>query len=164
MQSPVYLFDANVIIEAVRTKTWNALTGALAIETVAECAEECRRGDTLLSGYVSVSQKDLDRLARVHAVPAAQVATVLLREEASSLDPGERDLFARALALPEHTEWLLCSPDHASVRFAVAVGCGERLVSLEEALTDSGARPSPALREHFSTRWLSMARTRAMLG
>lgn len=159
-----YLLDANAMIEAARTGVWNALTGGLTVETVKECAEECRQGDTLSTGYISVSEADLDRLAAVRTVSDADVAAVLLHEASAGLDPGERDLFAYALRRPPDSLWTICSPDRASVRFAVAAGCGDRLVSLEEAIAAVGGRPTVPLRQHFTTAWLSAERTKAVLG
>lgn len=96
----IYLLDANAIIEAVRTEVWNALTGGLTAETVQECADECRQGDTLSTGYVSVSEGNLDRLAAVRSVSDADVASVVLHQASAALDPGERDLVAAVGARP----------------------------------------------------------------
>ena len=38
-----------IVIEAVDTGCWNAITGARQIVTVDECAEELRRGDRVVS-------------------------------------------------------------------------------------------------------------------
>lgn len=64
----VVLVDTNVMIEAVRTRCWNALTGSLRLETVEECRDEAGRGSYGRSGYVAVSQGDLGRLSAVHPV------------------------------------------------------------------------------------------------
>lgn len=160
---PVHLLDTNAIIEAVRVGVWGAVAGGLAIETVEACREECRRGDRLSDGYVSVSEADLNRLAAVHAVSEEERAGLLLETDASSLDRGELDLHAHARVRP-NGGWTICSPDLAAVRLGVAMEWGDRLVSLEELVRSVGARPSPALRPHFTRRWLSRTRTRALLG
>jgi hypothetical protein len=160
----IHLFDANAIIEAVRTGVWNALTGGLTIETVRECADECRQGDTLSTGYVAVSEEELGRLAAIRDVSDTQRAAVLLNDASAGLDPGERDLFAHALSLPAESPWVICSPDRASVKFAVAAGCEDRLISLDETVGAVGARAAPPLRSHFTSRWLSVERTKARLG
>lgn len=160
----IHLFDANAIIEAVRTGVWNALTGGLTIETVRECANECREGDTLSTGYVAVSDEQLDRLAATRNVSDVQRAAILLNDASSGLDPGERDLFAHALSLPADSQRMICSPDRASVRFAAAVECEDQLISLEETIGVVGARAAPPLRGHFTSRWLSVERTKARLG
>jgi hypothetical protein len=57
----------------------------------------------------------------------------------------------------------ICSPDKAAIRAAVAVGLGDRVVSLEEMVTSVGARPSPPLRERFTSRWLVSFRSKVKL-
>lgn len=159
----VYLLDANIIMEAVRTATWPALTGGLRTETVREVAEECRRGDEFSSGYTVVTQADLDRLCAVHDPTPEQIAAVLMMPESSGLDPGERDLFAYVLELPDDDDWLVCSADLACIRFLVAAGYGDRIVALEQIIEGVGGKATPALRTHFTTTWLSERRTQAIL-
>ncbi len=161
---PVYLFDTNAIIEAVRTGIWAAVAGGLSVETVEECQEECRRGDMLSSGYVAVEQADLDRLRTVHVPSDPEIAAVIVMDHAEGLHNGERDLFAHALHRLQSDDWLVCSPDKASVRFAVAVGYGDQIISLEEAVRRVGARVPSDLRDHFTERWLATRRTEARLG
>jgi hypothetical protein len=140
------------------------VTGALELHTVEACAAECQQGDRFSSGYVVVNETDLARIAAIHPVADINVAAVLLMAKAEALHQGERELFAHALALPRNASWLVCSPDLASVKFAVAAGIGERLVSLEEAVNAAGARPRIPLRNHFTSVWLSTERTKAILG
>lgn len=90
--SGVVLVDANVIIEAVRTACWPAITGHLT------------------------------------------------------------------------ESWILCSPDKASVRAAVTLGCGDRLCSLEDLARIVGTRPDPPLRHQFTSEWLRSFRTKVRLG
>lgn len=162
-RAPVYLLDTNAIIEAVRVGVWNALCGGLDVHTVEECRDECRRGDALSSGYITVSATALDRLGAVHPVTEAQRASFVLRTDASALDPGELDLYAHALGRADSV-WVLCSPDRAAVRIGVELGWRDRLVSLEELVDAVGSRPNPPLRPHFRTAWLSQRRTEALLG
>jgi len=163
LPGPVYLLDANAIIEAVRTGTWAAISGGLHIETVSECAQECRRGDEFSTGYVVVSEPDLGRLKAIHTPTGAEVAAVLSRPKSEALDVGERDLMAHAIGRATPPAWLVCSPDKASVKFAVGAGLGDRLMALEEMVVKVGARPMPGLRAHFSAKWLSTQRTDAIL-
>ena len=160
----VFLFDTNAILEAVRTDTWNAITGGTSVETVAECVDECWRGDRLSTGRITVSESHLQRISAVYAVSEVEVAAVLLRQDGSALDAGERDLFAHALAREDAAAWRLCSPDLASIRFAVACEIGDQLASLEEVQEAVGARPSTPLRHHFTKEWLVRERTKARLG
>lgn len=163
MSSQTYLLDTNCIIEAVDTGVWPAITGGLTIETVEECRAECGRGDRLSSGYVTVSDADIDRMTAIHPVSGDEVAGLILFDGAAALDPGERDLFAHALSRPDNA-WVIASPDRASVRLAVELDWGGRLLSLEQLVDKVGARGRRPLREHFGTRWLSAVRTEILLG
>jgi hypothetical protein len=159
------LVDTNVIIEAVRTRVWNALLGGRRVETVQECWDETQRGSPHDPGYVVVNSADLAGLAAVHAVTALERATLVLAyADTPSLDAGERDLLAHALSCREKGDflWVVSSPDRACVRAAVALEMGDHTVSLEEL--EVGARPSVQLKEHFTGRWLSRERTNALLG
>jgi len=138
--------------------------GALTLHTVETCVAECRKGDRFSSGYVVVSEADLARIAIIHAVADNDVAPILLMDKAEALDQGELELFAHALARSGNEFWVMCSPDLASVKFAVAAGIGDRLISLEEIMNATGARPRIALRTHFTSAWLSTERTKAILG
>lgn len=165
MTRPTVLVDTNVMIEAVRTGLWNAVSGDTRLETVEECAAEARRGDRLSDGYIEVSGHDLDRLHEIHGVTESQRAKLLLRLGDTELDDGERDLFAHAMDRDEPPPWVLTSPDRAAVRAAVGLGWKDRLVSLEELAGKVGC-PSARitrLRDHFTGRWLSSARTKALL-
>ena len=158
------LIDTNVIIEAVRTGCWPAITGQLRVETVEACRLEALGGTSAtISGYVPVSENDLHRLAAIHAVSGvARAAFKLSYAEADGLDPGEHDLLAHAHSLPGGS-WLVCSPDKASVRAAVAMGFGDRLCSLEDLIKAVGARSRPPLRRHFGAAWLVSFRTKVRL-
>jgi hypothetical protein len=161
--SPV-LVDTNAIIEAVRTSCWPAITGRFRVETVQECYDEALRGDATRPSYVRVAPADLERLSATHLVTDIERARLALAyEHADALDEGERDLFAHAHSRGDRT-WVLCSPDKASVRAAVALDCADRLVSLERLAQQMGARPSPPLADHHSEARLSLWRTAALLG
>ena len=156
------LVDTNAIIEAVRTGCWSAIAAHFELETVEECRAESLRGDSTRPSYVSVTEAQLD-LAATRPVTAVQRATLALRCAcADGLDDGERDLIAHAIARPD--EWQLCSPDKASIRAAVELGCHERLVSLELLARRAGVRPDPPLYDHHSERRLGEWRTAALLG
>ncbi len=166
-RATVVLADTNVIIEAVRTKCWNAVTGGLRVETVAECRDEASRGDRHRSGYVAVADEDLDRLAAVHRVDDLERAMFgLAYPDAQNMDAGERDLFAHAFGRAARGDdvWILCSADRAAVRAAVALGWQDRLQSLAGLVSTVGGRVSTPLAEHFGERWLSDFRTACLLG
>lgn len=167
LESTVVLVDTNVIIEAVRTKCWKAITGGLRVETVAECRDEARRGDRHRTGYVAVTEEDLDRLAVVHPVDDLERAMFGLGyPEAQNMDAGERDLFAHAYGRAARGDgvWILCSADKAAVRAAVALGWKDQLQALGVLVSTVGARVSAPLAEHFGERWLSDFRTACLLG
>jgi len=167
LSQTVVLVDTNVIIEAVRTATWNALTGALRVETVRECHDEAERGDPTNPGYVVVSSADLRRLHRVHDVTQGELAEYLLEDVgASGLDAGEQHLFAHALQRARHgdTVWVLCSADKAAIRAAVRVKIHDQLRSLEEMSNAVGARPVSPYKRHFETLFLAKYRTEYLLG
>lgn len=163
----VVLVDTNAIIEAVRTGTWNALTGGLLFETVEKCIEEARAGDSTNPSYVAVSKKDLARLKRVHRVTPADRASHLLTDpDAMGMDAGERDLFAHAHSreVARDSAWVICSPDKASIRAAVRIGWADRLASLEKLANEVGARPKPPFKQHVGEKFLSQFRTEYLLG
>lgn len=155
------LVDTMVVIEAVDTGCWNAITGGRRIVTVDECAEELRRGDPSMPGYVPVSEEDIAR-ARVRSLSPAAAATFRLQyADADRLDPGERDLLALAYALEEDFE--LCGCDRAAVAAAHALGWLDQVVSLQALATSVGARPRRPFRRQYTDRELAGWRTTLML-
>jgi hypothetical protein len=104
----------------------------------------------------------LERLGAVHSVVGElKAALKLAYVDADGLDAGEHDLLAHARAHITE-DWRMCSPDRAAIRAGVAIGMGDRLVSLEEVVEQVGARAQ--LREQFRARWLRDFRTRVQLG
>jgi len=163
----VILVDTTAIIEAVRTKCWNALVGGRRVETVEECCNEARRGDTLRYGYVEVTDEELGRLRRVHDVDRKIEAQFgLAYPGATGMDKGERHLFAHAYARIAAGDdvWVISSADKASVRAAIELEWGDRLHSLEALAKSVGATPKPALDEQHTEAWLVRMRTQYRLG
>jgi hypothetical protein len=157
----ILLVDTNIIIECFRTRCWAALCSHFAVETVERCYEEALTGDPLRPGYVEVDSAQLrSTLKQRHAVGDLERAQLALaNESAMALDAGERDLFAHALGRGD--AWLASCADRAAVNMALALGWGERLVSLEHLARDSGSRVS--FKQHFTERWLSEVRTTYLL-
>lgn len=147
--------DTNVILEAHRTGAWRALVGRYRVETVTECVTETQTGFQRRRPEQRIDEPALRRsLAAVHDVTAMQRAAAVLRDPLfSSLDPGERDLWAHALSRTD--AWFLCGPDKASVRLGVRLGFRERLVTLEGLLEHAGHRPRPPLRDNYTRKWLA---------
>jgi hypothetical protein len=158
----IVLVDSMIVIEAVRTGCWNAISGQLPIVTVERCEEELLSGDPSEAGYVPVTRADLARV-RVDAVaPVAAAAFRLQYPDADGLDDGERALLAHAARLAEPFE--ICSCDKAAVRAAHALGWLDRVVSLESLAGRCGARANPPLRRQFTEAVLSEWRTKLALG
>lgn len=162
----VVLVDTNVIIEAVRTATWNALTGALLVQTVEECRDEALRGDPRAAGYVTVADADLSRLDAVHRVSETERASYLLADpDAVGLDRGEQDLFAHAFARVRGGDqvWILCSGDIAAIAAATRSKIEDNLYALEGICGVIGARPTSRFREPHLSTFLSRYRTQFRL-
>lgn len=162
-RAPTVLVDTNAIIEAVRTRCWNAITGGMTVETVSTCCGEALAGDST-SGYVRVTKADLTRLSAEHTVTEAERAAFYLEyEPGDGMDEGERDLFAHLLGRTD-ADVLICSPDKASVRAAVTLGWGDRLVALSDLLERVGCKAAPPIEPHYRTAWLASCKTRVRLG
>ena len=158
----IVLVDTMIVIEAVETGCWNAITGQLKVVTSAECADELRRGDVSRPGYVPVRNEDMRR-ASVREVPLeAKVGLRLRYPDAQRLDAGERDLLAIATDLKG--DFYLCSCDKAAVVAAHALGLLDRVVSLEVLAESVGARPARAFKAQFGEKSLSAWRTDLLLG
>jgi hypothetical protein len=156
--SPVIvLVDSMIVIEAVRTGCWNAITGQRTVVTVEECADELRRGNPSVRGYVTVTAQDIARM-NVEPLPLTAAAEFRLEYPAADgLDQGERDLLA--LASTRSYDFTVCSCDKAAVVAAHALGWLDRVISLEALAQSVGARPSPALKTQFTESRMSQWRT-----
>ena len=157
------LVDTNIIIEAVRTGCWNALTTHFSVQTVEKCCEEARTGEGRRPGYVEVSEKMLREKLTAHRVTEAELAVLSLRDaEAFRLDAGERHLWAHATGRAD--AWIACCCDQAAINVAVRLDWGERIVSLEELAGAAGARQAVRqLKAQFTAERLSVWRTAALL-
>ncbi|MYA32330.1 MAG: hypothetical protein F4037_14875 [Gemmatimonadales bacterium] len=149
--------DTMIVIEAVDTGCWNAVAGGRQIVTVEECAEELRRGDPSMRGYVPVREQDIARATVRTLSSAADVTFRLQYPDAHRLDAGERDLLALAYMLADG--FILCSCDKAAVTAAHALGWLDRVVSLEALATSVGVRPRRPLRRQYTIRQLEAWRT-----
>jgi hypothetical protein len=159
----VVLVDTNIIIEAIRTDCWAALTGYFKMETVEKCREEARTGQAYRPGYVTVQEKHLRERLIAHDVSEDVLARLTLCDAKSSLlDLGERHLWAHALGRTD--VWLASTADAAAIYVAVRLGWEERLVSLEQLVEACGARsPAKKLNRQFRSDQLSRWRTAALL-
>lgn len=156
----IVLVDTNIVIEAVRTRSWNALTSCFTLETVAKCQEEARSGDPMRRDYVPIDDKALGGLGKVHPVtPLELMSLAVTLPTADEMDAGERELFAHALARKD--AWVATCADRAALLAAFKLGWMDRMVSLEALAHFAGAKPD--LKPHFGERWLSDVRTGFLL-
>ena len=150
-----------IVIEAVDTGCWNAITGSREIVTVEECGEELRRGDPSMHGYVRVQDGDIARAIVRPLSIAADVKFRLQYPEAYRLDAGERDLLALAYTLSD--DFALCSCDKAAISAAHALGWLDRVVSLQALATSVGIRPRRPFRRQYAERQLQTWKTSLIL-
>lgn len=156
------LVDTNIIIEAVRTECWNGLCGYYQLVTVEKCREEAQSGNARTPGYVVVEDNHLSSGIQIMAVTDADRALLATAcTEAAVLDDGERDLWAHAYSRTD--DWAAVCADQAAVRVAAQLEWGDRLISLEELVKSAGIRPKKQLKNHYTTRVLSIWRTKFIL-
>lgn len=148
----IVLVDTNVILEAHRTGSWRALAGGYPVETVEDCLDETQAGSQLRRSELRIDADELrDSMKAVHPVGNRERAGLAVRITDIKLDRGEASLWAHALSRTD--AWVLCGPDRASLRCGVRLGFRERLVSLEELLSDAGYRSRTTLRSAYTRRW-----------
>jgi hypothetical protein len=156
------LVDTNVILECWRVGSWRALASGYRVETVEDCVTETQTGFQRRRREQQVDAGLLTKsLAAIHRPEARDFAELAVAAPDIVLDPGERALWAHALARKD--DWILCGPDKASLRFGVRLGFRERLVALE-ALLDVVGYPPKALRSNYTTAWLAQALNEIVLG
>lgn len=160
--APILLVDSMIVIEAVRTRCWAAITGQRQVVSVEECANELRRGDTGTRGYITVTEQDIARMTVAPLSPEVAAAFRLTYPAADGLDPGERDLLAHATTRSD--DFQVCSCDKAALVATHALGWLDRMVSLEAVAMTVGARPNPALKVQFTEARMGQWRTSLMLG
>lgn len=159
------LVDTNVIIEAHRTGCWTALSLYFAMETVEKVIEETQTGCQNRSPETLIDESRLRASMRhVAVIDDDMRASFHAAFPAAILDPGERDLLIHAGSLRAAEAWLLNSPDMAAVRHAHGRGWLDRVVSLEVMNAHLKGRLASALRDNYTEHWLSVRRTRLVLG
>jgi len=158
----IVLVDTMIVIEAVDTSCWNAITGQKRVVTVQECEDELRRGDPTMPGYVTVTDGDIGRCEVVALSDAERAEFQLKYPDAHRLDPGERDLLALASTL--QGDFKLCCCDKAAVVAANALGLLDHVVSLERLAESVGGRPQRAFKRQYSEQVVGLWRTSLLLG
>ena len=157
MAHHIILVDTMIVIEAVDTGCWNAITGQRQVVTVPACEDELLQGDASARGYIAVGAEETARMTIQAVSPAAAVNLRLKYPDADRLDRGERDLLALATTITD--EFDLCSCDRAAVRAAHALGWLDRVVSLEGVAASVGARPSRSFKRQYTETFLRAWRT-----
>ncbi len=151
-----------IVIEAVDTGCWNAITGQLSIATSVECAEELRRGEASRPGYVRVSERDILRATVLDVSDVAKVEFGLRYPDAHRLDAGERDLLTIAVDLTD--SFRMCSCDKAAVVAAHTLGYLDSVVSLERLAARVGVRGTRPFRRQYTEQVMRSWRTSLLLG
>lgn len=151
LQGRIVLIDTNVIIEAHRTKCWNAIAGWFRIETVGKCVEEAGTGGRRDPGYVTVDIASLRAVVEIHPDDGRRVAAVAMKHPAlGALDAGEKELLA--FAVHYDVDWLAASPDKACLRVAHEMGLLDRFISLETMARAAGGDVRD-LKMQYTRKW-----------
>jgi hypothetical protein len=159
------LVDTNVIIEAHRTGCWNTIASYFALETVEKVIEETQTGAQNRAPETLIDEAKLRASMRyVQTITEEMRAKFHQAFPQALLDPGERDLLVYAGTLAVGEAWLLNSPDMAAIRHAHSRGWLDRLVSLEALNGHLKGKLGATLRDNYSEQWLSVRRTRLILG
>ena len=158
----IVLVDTMIVIEAVDTRCWNAITGQKRVVTVQECEDELRRGDPATPGYVTVTDVDIGRCEVLALSDTYRAEFQLSYPGAQRLDPGERDLLALASSL--QGDYKLCCCDKAAVVAPHTLGLLDHVVSLEAVASSVGVRPRRALKRQYTEQVLGTWRTSLLLG
>ena len=148
----VVLIDTNVILEASRTGSFRALSGAYQIETVEKCLEETQTGVQYRRRNIPVDIDELQNsLQKIHTPTNIERAKLSVDLGGLLLDEGEYMLWAHAYS--RNDNWILCGPDKASLRCGVRLGLSDRLISLEKLLKAISFRPKTVLKKAYTTNW-----------
>jgi len=151
--SPVFL-DADVIIEASRTKILAGLLNRYSIYTVKEVVKECNLPPKhqRKSGFIKVNLKLLAAKANILKVNNIQKARLAVLTETGDLHAGERDLLAAILNW--EGDFRLCLADYAAIRIALSLNHKNNLIALEKLAKNMGL--SKQFKNQFTIKQLSI--------
>jgi hypothetical protein len=170
MRGQRVFLDANVIIEAFRIGVWTEFSQAWCLETVEKCEEEALTGDSSRAGRVSVDPKLLRAgFNVVHAVSRSERNKLFAAHpDCATMDAGEKDLFAHLYSLvqPLSTLIVVSTADKGAIVRAKDVAWLDRLISLEELLSKTGASKSKVadLGQQYTSAFLGLVRTQVLMG
>lgn len=159
------LVDTNVIIEAHRSRCWAALADFYALATVAKCVEETQTGCQNRSPEQQIDETRLRATLSREPIPVSdldEARFLQVRKSKVALDPGEYHLMVYATLNPG--AWIVCSPDKALMRFSFEQGWIDRVVSLGELADRFSHRFAVPLLRQYTKDWLSVEKTRFLLG
>jgi hypothetical protein len=160
----VYL-DSTAIIEAHAIGIWRPLVESFSLATVERCVREVAAGNRPGGGRVIVNIPQLRREISIQPVENKALVDAVLAGgfDVASLDLGEKELLA--LVRVREGDWFLSSQDRGCIRGGKTLGLPlDCFVSLEEMAQVAGVRRRIAFRDHFTKKWLSAMRTRAIMG
>ncbi|KMM86374.1 hypothetical protein HX787_28090 [Pseudomonas tolaasii] len=161
----IVLVDTNVILEAHRVTCWNTLASYFRLATVETVVEETQTGFQNRSPAQTIQLAPLrGSFHHIENITNEARAQFALDNPNVLLDPGERDLIIYARSLDPKTTWFLNSPDMAAVRYCHHSKWLDRLVSLEAMNKHISAHTTSNLRDNFSENWLSVRKTKLLLG
>ena len=163
-QGSIVYLDATAIIEAHVVGIWRPLVAGFTLSTSGRCVGEVVAGNRPGGGRVMVNIPLLRREISIHQVDERTLVEAVLAGglDVASLDPGEKELLA--LVRVREGNWFISSQDRGCIRAGNTLRLIDRFVSLEEMAQVAGVRRRIAFRDHFTKKWLSEMRTRAILG
>lgn len=161
--------DTNVILEALRTNCWTALSNQFAVETVEKCIEETLTGNPDDPRHIPVPPSDLHAgLADRHPVTRKDIASLVLAHPAcATLDDGEKHLFAWLFAnnLLPAAAVVVSTADKAALVASHKLGWLDCVVSLEHLARSAGVGRAnlDALALQYREDWLTNIKTKIRL-
>lgn len=161
--------DTNVILESFRTSCWTALSTHFSVETVEKCVEETLTGNPGDPRHIAVPPAQLHAgLSGRRPVTRKEIAALIMHPSCSTLDDGEKHLWAWLLAnklLPSKVI-VVTTADKAALVAANSLGWLDCVTSLEALARAAGsARVNlDTLAQQYREDWLSGIRTKIRLG
>jgi hypothetical protein len=143
-RSNLVIPDADVIIDLNGLGLWEQFLDRNDVLIAATVASESRftedgfYGRSYIDLEAAVARKAL-RIVDLEARQLGKCSDELRRFHADgSIDQGEFESIALALHFPET---VICLKDRAAIRAAVLIGLGDRILSIESALSNSCLKP-----------------------
>jgi len=162
--------DTNVILEALRTRCWTAISTRFAVETVEKCVEETLTGNPYDPRQIAVAPADLHTgLAAQHPVTRRELAALVASHPGCmTLDDGEKHLYAwlHASKLLPSNVIVVATADKAALVASNRLGWLNCMTSLENLARKAGVGRVnlDALAQQYREDWLSGIKTKILLG